>query len=73
MHAMNRPKYLRQSIKINDLARGFFLMIGSKTSMIGRMPVLRGHNEVKLVLNTIHKGNNLIPFIDSTLTAAQSF
>src|SRR5205809_5911665 len=60
LHAMHRPKCLRQSIQLNLLECLLARMIRCKTPMVWRVPILRGDHQRKPRLELIGCGDHLI-------------
>ena len=60
LNTMNGPQNLRQPVQIYHLPRFSPQMVGSKRPMIGWVPVLCSHHEVKLWNQIIGNRNNVI-------------
>ena len=61
LHAMHRPEHLRQAGQLDLLARRAARMVGGEAAVIGRMPVLRGHDEVERRLKRLIAGTTSSP------------
>src|SRR5438105_10517264 len=55
LHAMDRPKDLSASIKVNDIAQLGSKVLGCEAAMVNEMPILSGDNQVKTRLQPIHE------------------
>ncbi len=49
-----------QAVQIDNLADFFTRMIGRKAAVIARMPILRSHDEIELLLQTVHQRDDRI-------------
>ncbi len=58
---MDRPERLGQAIEVNLLKLFFARMIGGETEVVGRMPILSGHDERKRGLQPIRQRNYCVP------------
>lgn len=53
LYTMLRPQDLRQAVQIDNFADRVSKMIGRETSVIGRVPILRSHDEIEGLLELI--------------------
>ena len=51
LNTMDGPEHLRQPGQFDHFARHAAGMVGGKAAMVGRVPVLRGHDEIVPRLN----------------------
>src|SRR5690606_15495900 len=63
LHAMYWPEHLIDISKLYKIAGILSLMIGRKTAVAGRVPILGSDNKVKLLLQLIDHRNDLVAFL----------
>src|ERR1700726_16674 len=60
LNAMHRPKNLLDAVEHHAITRFVARVICSETTMVGRMPVLRGENDIKASLQFIGQWNYFV-------------
>ena len=53
LYAMVGPQHLFLSVEPNDLSNLAIVVVGGKTAVVGRMPVARSYNQLKMLLNVV--------------------
>ena len=54
LHAMYGPEDLGEAGQFDHVTRLLARMIRGETAVIGRMPILRGHDQIELALQIVH-------------------
>ena len=62
LNAMDGPEDLRQPCQFDRLARRAAGMVGGEAAVVGRMPVLRGHDQFILRLEAIDQRHDPVAF-----------
>ena len=62
LDAVDRPENLRQAGQFDPFARAAAGMVGGKTAVIGRVPILRGHHQVEPGLDAVDDLDDPIAF-----------
>lgn len=65
LDTMSRPENLRETIKVNYVAGLVAGMIGHEAAVIGGMPILRGDDEVVVLLQFVDQRHEGFPFRNS--------
>ena len=60
LNAMRWPKDLFDTVKNDAITWLFARMVGRKAAMIGRMPILRRQDELKVSLQFVGDGNDFV-------------
>ena len=64
LDTVDRPEDLPQTGQFHLFARAAPWVIGGKAAVVGGVPILRGHYEVELRLDTVDYRNNPVPLRD---------
>src|SRR5690606_33168040 len=56
LYAMVGPQHLLLPVESNDFSYLAIVVVGGKAPMVGRVPVTRSHNQLKMLLNIVDDG-----------------